>query len=202
LHAFIKSYQLVTSQIIVYYVLIINKSSHEDKILLTADDFIKIINALPKIPALLEEYQVSSISISPTQFEDDRILIYAFLYHNSKEFSRKTLCEISFPLLELLGQSPFSEAISLEDRKKFTDEIFDFRFQPKELFLVQSSADNMPKLATSQEIQDFAKREFNITVLLSAKKRKTSEQNTMEHKEHPPTLFNGKQKKRRNSVAL
>jgi hypothetical protein len=180
-------------------VLIISRISNEDKILLTADDFIKLINALPKIPALLNEYQVTSISISPTQFEDDPILVYAFLYHDSKEFSTRTLCKINSSLLELLDQPSLSEAISVEDRKKFTDEIFDFRFQPKELFLVRNSADDKPKLASIKEIQNFAKLEFNITVPLSTKKRKTTKQTTDEHKEQAPTLFNHKQKQQRNS---
>jgi hypothetical protein len=193
----------VVTQTILYYGLIINKSFNEDKVLLTASDFIKIINVLPKIPALLEKYQVSSISISPTQFEDDPIQIYAILYHNSKKFSTKVLCDINSSLLELLGLPFQSETITVEDRNNFTNEVFDFRFQPKELFLVKSATDNNLKLATNQEIQDFVKREFNINMLLPApaKKRKTPKQDIEEHKVHGPTLFNGKRKKHRASKA-
>jgi hypothetical protein len=166
--------------------------------LLTADDFAKIIKALPSLPALLKEHQIFSISISPSEPEEDRIALYAFIRHHlPNSFDSFKISAINISLLKLFGQPISTELITVIDIKDFNDEAYKHLYQSKELYLVRSALANEALLATNEAITNFARNNFSVSLSTETKNTTDSITYLPERKEHANMLFNKPRIKRR-----
>jgi hypothetical protein len=132
--------------------------------MLTAKEFVQLVETLPRLEAFARERQLTSISMIKNPFNSKESDIYLCYTHEGVVHGLEVMAQIGQDFEKLWGVPLYEDILLAQDRAFYKGEIFDEHLKGSEFFLVSMDANQNYVIATAAQVADYAQHDFNLTI--------------------------------------